>query len=326
MTYLEKEETIKGIDHLLTEYYLFPKIATSIIAVLHSNFKSGKYDNTTNPKEFSRLITSDLQSINNDLHLKLKYDPEDTIGRLKPKLEHRIKKSKKDNFGFIEVKILKGNVGYLKLNRFENPIFSGDTLTATMNFLCNTDALIIDIMDNPGGNIPMGELMSSYFFNDRVHLNSYEYREYDIVHHTYTAPYVYGQQYLNKDLYILISNNTASLAESFSYELKHLERAVIIGEQSVGAAHSGSHRSIRNFKLYVPNGRSIHPITKSNWEGIGVTPDIKVSKTDALSTAYFVALQKLQLNSKEQLYGEAIKSITLDNDVISKVIDWLNNK
>jgi len=326
MTIKDIERMIKGIDLLLMQYYLFPEVAKKITHLLNKKFKGGAYNQVTDPIEFSNLITVDLQSINNDLHLKLKYDPDDTIGRLKPKLKHRIELSRKENFGFEEVKILKGNIGYLKLNRFENPLFAGDTLTATMNFLGNADAMIIDVMNNPGGNVPMIELMTSYFFNDRIHLSSFDYREYDIVHHTYTAPYVYGQQYLDKDLYILISKDSASGAESFAYDLKHLKRAVIIGEQSAGAAHSGSYRSVEKFKLFVPNGRPINPNTKSNWEGVGVIPHIDVSKNDSLSTAYLLALKKIQTNLDDEIYEKVIRSIDLDKLVIDKVNNWLKNK
>lgn len=319
----EKENLIKGIESMLSAYYLYPKIAKKLATLIKDKFKAGAYDKENDPIEFANLITADLQSINNDLHLKLKYDPDDRIGKLKPKLEHRIELSRKSNFGFEEIRILEGNIGYLKLNKFENPIFSGDTLTATMNFLGNSDALIIDIMNNPGGNIAMGELMSSYFFKDRIHLNNFDWREEDMVYQTFTMPYVSGKQFINKDLYILISGNSASGAEEFAYNLKHLKRAVIIGEQSAGAANSGSHRSLGDFKLYVPNGHSINPITKSNWEGVGVTPHIKISKKDAISTAYLLALKKIHSSLKDESYLNILESNKTNSSINSKVDNWL---
>lgn len=326
MKKIDKEKLIKEIGLSLKKSYLFPDIALKIVDLLNRKFNEGAYATITNFIEFSNIISSDLQSINNDLHLKLKYDPEDAIGKLQPKLENRIELSRKQNFGFEAIKILKGNVGYLKLNKFENPLFSGDTLTSAMNFLGNTDALIIDIMDNPGGNIPMVELMASYFFNDRIHLSSFEYREYDIVHHTYTAPYVSGKQFLNKDLYILISKNSASAAEGFAYDLKHLKRAVIIGEKSVGAAHSGSHKSIGEFKLYVPSGQPINPNTKSNWEGVGVIPHIEIAKEVSILAAYLLALKKLNISLKEEVSDEILKSNEVNKNVQSQIDKWLKTE
>lgn len=323
MTKEDKEKIISDINALLLKQYLFPLVAEKIITVLDEKFKNGLYDNINDPLDFSNIITQDLQSINNDLHLKLKYDPDNKIGRLKPNLKNLIAISRKENFGFEKIEILKGNIGYLKMNKFENPIFAGDTLTSAMNFLGNTDALIIDIMNNPGGNIPMGELIASYFFNDRIHLSSFDFREYDITHHTYTYPYVYGQQYLNKDLYILISKKSASLAEGFAYELKYLKRAIIIGEQSAGAAHSGSYKNIGDFKVYMPTGRPINPNTKTNWEGVGVIPHIKISKRDTITTAHLLALKKLYSGSKDDIYSQELKS---NIDIDNKINNWIKDE
>lgn len=43
---------------------------------------------------------------------------------------------------------------------------------------------------------------------------------------------------------------------------------------------------------FVPSGRAINPITKTNWEGTGVKPDVEVKADDALKTAHLMALKK----------------------------------
>ncbi len=45
-------------------------------------------------------------------------------------------------------------------------------------------------------------------------------------------------------------------------------------------------------ELFIPVGRAVNPVTKTNWEGVGVEPDIKVPKEQALKTAYIMALTK----------------------------------
>ena len=55
------------------------------------------------------------------------------------------------NFGFEKVERLEGNVGYLDLRGFHRAEVGGDTAAAAMNFLANTDALIIDLRKNGGG-------------------------------------------------------------------------------------------------------------------------------------------------------------------------------
>jgi retinol-binding protein 3 len=43
----------------------------------------------------------------------------------------------------------------------------------------------------------------------------------------------------------------------------------------------------------VPFARAINPISKTNWEGTGVEPDVKVPAVDALTTAQKLAAEKL---------------------------------
>jgi len=107
-----------------------------------------------------------------------------------------------------------------------------------------------------------------------------------------------------KPVYVLTSRRTFSGAEEFSYNLKHLKRATIIGETTGGGAHPGGMRRIHaNFSIFVPDGRAINPITNTNWEGVGVEPDVKVAADDALRTAQLLALKKIeQLGGKDADY------------------------
>ena len=44
---------------------------------------------------------------------------------------------------------------------------------------------------------------------------------------------------------------------------------------------------------YIPIGRAINPISKTNWEGTGVQPDIAVPAEQALDVAYREALKAI---------------------------------
>ena len=102
-----------------------------------------------------------------------------------------------------------------------------------------------------------------------------------------------GKRYLNKDVYVLTSKRTFSGAEEFTYNLKNLKRATIIGETTGGGAHpGGGFRINEHFGIFVPTGRAISPITKTNWEGTGVSPDIDVPADQALVVARLAALKK----------------------------------
>jgi C-terminal processing protease CtpA/Prc len=296
--------SIDSINKILQKNYVFPEVADKMAQSLKSNLKQGKYRSLINPSDFAGQLTKDLQSISSDKHLRIVYDPRVIAAEKnavteadKAKLEAQwAEEMKRNNFGFQEVKIMDGNVGYLDLREFADPKFASETAIAAMNFLSNTDALIVDLRSNGGGSPAMIQLITSYFFSSEpVHLNSFYYRPTNETTQTWTLSHVPGKRRPDVDLYILTSKNTFSAAEEFSYNLKNLKRATLIGETTRGGAHpTGSVIATDKFYVRVPKGRAINPITKTNWEGTGVTPHITINADLALKTAHEMALENLK--------------------------------
>ena len=179
-----------------------------------------------------------------------------------------------------------GNVGYLKFNFFGPVDECGDDATDALTKLADTDALIIDLRDNGGGQPAMVAYISSYLFDQRTHLNDIYTRRTNSTQEFWTRD-VPGKKFGGtKPVYVLTAKRTFSGAEEFSYNLKSLKRATIIGETTGGGAHPTQRFRIDDqFSIGVPFARAINPITKTNWEGSGVTPDIRVPSSDALDTA-----------------------------------------
>lgn len=271
--------------------------------------KNNQYKSITDPNEFSNRLTNDLQSISKDLHLRVIYAPEqiaETNNAITDEDQLILKKQaieemKRENFGFQEVKILEGNIGYLDLRAFFPPAYGGETAVATMNFLSNADALIIDLRQNGGGSPGMIQLISSYLFDSEpVHLNNFYWRPIDEHTQTWTLPHVQGKRRPDVEVYILTSKGTFSAAEEFSYNLKNLGRATLIGETTGGGAHPGGTVNVTDkFMVWIPQGRAINPITNTNWEGTGVAPHIEVSAENARVRAQIEAFEKLIKNSKD---------------------------
>lgn len=302
------KETINEINNLLKEKYVFPDKATQISALLSKNLKKGIYNSFKNPKELAQKLTKDLQSITNDKHLRVFYSPinqqktEEISAEEQTRFEQKmIAMEKRDNFLFKEVKILDGNIGYIDFRGFRDPKHASETVISALGFLQNTDAIILDLRNNGGGYPQMVQLITSYFVDEEpVHLNTFYSRVNDKYSQYWTLPYVPGKRLPNVQLYILIGNSTFSAAEEFSYNLKHLKRAILIGETTGGGAHPGESFQINDtFKVWTPTGRAINPITKKNWEGVGVIPHIKTNEKDALISAQLKALDSLNIINKD---------------------------
>ena len=161
-----------------------------------------------------------------------------------------------------------------------------------MRRLNDADAIVFDLRENRGGFPDMVMLMAAYLFDHPEYM--FSPRE-NTTERSWTRSPVPGNRLADKPAYILTSSSTLSGAEHFSYDLKMLKRATLVGETTGGAAHSGVfHRIDEHFGVGIPETKPINPYSKTDWEGVGVEPDIRVDAADALETAIKRAETKLQ--------------------------------
>ncbi|MCB1025083.1 MAG: hypothetical protein KDB79_11870, partial [Acidobacteria bacterium] len=183
----------------------------------------------------------------------------------------------------------------------------GDVYTAALNYIAGADALIIDLRFNGGSmNENAIPFICSYFFEKPVHLNSIYWRPGNFTRQFWTYAVVPGKRFLNKPIYVLTSNRTFSGAEEITYDLKNLKRATIVGEATGGGAHGGGDKRINDhFSVWIPLGRAINPITRTNWEGTGVSPDVEIVTNKALYKAQLMILAEQQkAAASEQMRSE----------------------
>jgi hypothetical protein len=295
-----RAEIIDSVCAALNRTYVFPEVAERMDEFVRQQMADGAYDDLNTVREFTSALTRDLRSISHDLHLQVVYIPPAMMAQFTANEDEdevrRRAEAARDNFRFRRVEILTGNVGYLRFDGFLDAAYSGPTAVAAMNFLAHTDALIIDLRYNGGGSPSLIQLITTYFFDEPVHLNSFYFRESDSTQQFWTLTHVQGERMTDTDLYVLTSDRTFSGAEEFSYNLKNLERATIVGDTTGGGAHPVSRVWFEglNTGMAVPYGRAVNPITGTNWEGVGVIPDIAVPSAQALDEAHLMALQKIR--------------------------------
>ena len=295
-----RAEVINGALKALDENYVYPDVAKKMSDSIRDRQHRNDYDSFSSAQKFAEKLTNDLRDVSHDKHLRVMYSsnpiPPDRPNRELTKDEFEQQKSfaARTNFGFEKVERLAGNIGYLDLRAFMPAGFVGDTAAAAMNFLANTEGLIIDLRNNGGGDPATVALIASYLFGPQVvHLNDLYWRPRNETQQWWTLPYVPGKRLEGKDVYVLTSQRTFSAAEEFTYDLKNLKRATIVGEVTGGGAHPGGpHRINDHFAVGVPSGRAINPYSKTDWEGTGVEPDVKVPADKALKTAHLMALEK----------------------------------
>ena len=298
----QRDQVIDGAARLLVEHYIFPEQGQTMAAALEAQRKRGDYAGIINGEILATRLTDDLRATSHDLHMGVHFswdvvppDPPDDQGppdTPNPPGSHRDIDPKRKaqlearNCGFEKAEHLPPNIGYLKFNEFADPDICAKTAAAAMNFVADSDALIIDLRDNHGGRSEMVTLLASHFFAERTHLNDVYRRSDNRTEESWTAASVAGKRFLDKPVYLLTSRQTFSAAEDFSYALKNLKRATVVGETTGGGAHPiGPHRINAHFYVIVPIARSISTITPTDWEGTGVEPDIKVPAADALEEA-----------------------------------------
>jgi len=294
-----RSRVIDGAIAQLNESYVFPETAQKMEDALRAHQKHGDYDSITNGSTFAAKLTDDLETVSHDKHLHVNYSPvkmPDRPADAKPgpeEIAQYHKQMEQVNCGFDKVEHLGGNIGYVKFDFFADPDLCGPTAVAAMNFIAHVDSVIFDLRENGGGDPKVVAFITSYLFDQPTHLNDLWTRKDNSTQQFWTLPYVPGKRLADAPVYVLTSKETFSGGEEFCYNLKNLKRATLVGETTGGGAHPVSgHRIDDHFMIGVPFARAINPISKTNWEGTGVEPDVKVPAADALTTAQKLASEK----------------------------------
>ncbi len=292
----EVKSVVTELADLMNQNYVYPEHGKSMHDMLLTKLNNGEYDQYKSQKELASVLDADLKSIIFDKHIRVSFDPE----RAK-QIQNRDPNGGREplvNSGFEKVEILENNIGYLDLRGFVDIRFAEDDAISAMDKLIQADAIIFDLRQNGGGSPSMIRFISSYIFgDDPVHLNTFYWRPSDSYSETWTNPEFAPVRKPNIPVFVLTSDYTFSAAEEFTYNLKHMKRATIVGEVTGGGAHPGGPTVFEGgFIVNIPRGRAINPITNTNWEGVGVVPHILTSSEEALEKAIELAEEALMTN------------------------------
>jgi hypothetical protein len=313
----QQKEIVDSLCSKLEKLYPFPETGKKTGSFILKNYEEGKYSQYTLPSEFVQHLNDDLETSSKDGHLGIIHSPamaselskeKNTGEKVKSYADLTAESERWNNYGFKELKILDGNIGYLDLRTFFSTKYAGETAVAAMNYFSNCNALIIDLRRNGGGWDDMVTFLASYFIKNTDDII------FSITHSTlddsYFASvpdiYVPGKKLTDIPVYILTSKSTASAAEAFTNIMRHFsKKTTIIGETTAGAENPVEHVILfGDYILRIPTWQKIYSYDKTGWEETGIKPDIKVRADSALNIAHLKLLHKL----KDEAADETVKN------------------
>ena len=287
---------VDGVANVIEQNHFDEARAKRIAAILRDGAAKGEFDTLNDKRELASALTLKLKPF--DQHFGVRWsDAQPALaaeGPVTPPTQSP-DKYRRANYGVRRAEVLPGNIGYLDLRGFAPFEFGVEgqperqAIEAALKLLAGTDALIIDLRENGGGAPQMVGYLGSAFVEKGADIfNTFHGRDRTISE----APLDwYPQPRLQSPLFLLTSARTASAAEAFAYTMQSAKRATIIGEASMGAANPGGEvEAGHGFSVFVSFATPINPITKANWEGRGVMPDVMVKSAGALDAARRLAL------------------------------------
>jgi len=350
LTGSRKKEIVEALCSNLEKLYPVPEIGKKTSLYIIKNFEDGKYSNYSSSSEFVQHLNDDLAFSSQDGHLGIIYDSvmaselkrEKATGEKGDSYADITSEAERwNNYGFKELKILDGNIGYLNLQTFFSSKYAGETAAAAMNYFSNSNALIIDLRRNGGGWDDMVTFLASYFINSSDDIT------FSITHSTLDGSYfvskpsvfVPGKKLTSIPVFILTSKSTASAAEAFTGIMKHFcKNSSIIGETTAGAENPVDDIALfGGYILRIPTYQKIFSYDKAGWEGKGIRPDVEVKSDSALEVAHITLLNKLKEEAKDkvvknkyQWYIEGINAlnnpVTVPEGIIRAYIGKYGNR
>jgi Peptidase family S41/N-terminal domain of Peptidase_S41 in eukaryotic IRBP len=294
----EITDIVHRAGDLVAEHYVFADVGARLRDLLSDRADDRAYDALVDPLALAGVVTEDLQSLNGDLHLRLKHhrepvaDPQveaDQLAAVSAEAARALG-------GIARIERLDGNVAHLALAPALFPVeLVGDALTAALHVVAGADALLLDLRDNHGGDPRTVALVCGHLLDEQTHLVTMQQRDPDKSIQSWSPAWVPGPRFgASKPVFVLVGPQTFSGAEELAYDLQVLERAAVVGERTRGGAHPrDGFRLHPHLELTVPVARAVSAITGGNWEGTGITPDVEVPAADALDTAHRLALTTL---------------------------------
>ncbi len=270
---------VRLID-LVRSHYVFPDVAEEIVAGLDDSVADGS------PDDIAAAWTSQLQSVNQDRHLRVRRRRAVQPAGESDMKAHYAADAIRNAGGVQGVSRLDARTGLLTIAPYLSPMHMAEPyLIAAFALLNGVDRLVIDVRDALGGTPETVAFICGHLLGDEpVHLHDVLDRD-GAVRQFWTSPTA-GRLPVETRIAVLTSERTFSAAEELAYNLQALQRATIFGRPTRGGAHPTEIFDLtETLEVAIPVARSVNAVTGTNWEQVGVVPDVNCEPSDALDQA-----------------------------------------
>jgi C-terminal processing protease CtpA/Prc len=300
-----RAEIVQTLVAKMNANYIDPAVAERVGRAIASKNAKGGYASADSAKAFSAALDTDLRELSSDKHFSAGFYEgfhERGAAELpsRAKMDEWREQSVRRGYDIEKIERLPGNVGYIELRGFGGAEFVGAAYTAAMSLLAGTDALILDLRRNGGGSPASVAYLMSHFFplGDERHLIDMYDRPSDTTRQFWTVKTV-AQRY-DKPVYVLTSARTFSAGEDCAYDFQTQKRGTLVGETTGGGSNPVGWFGVgHDIVVSIPTARATNFVTKTNWEHVGVKPDIAVPAAQALQTAHVAILRNLVASAKD---------------------------
>jgi hypothetical protein len=289
------EDTVRSVARALADVYVYPELGRRMADTLLHRQARGAYSDLAKAGALADRLTEDAQTVSGDLHIWVEAQ-NPMAQRSTDPINRDVDQLRRDNFDFKEARVLPGNIGYIRFDMIHDEVAAQEAVAAGLADLADTRALIVDLRENMGGEWGTARLLLGYVLpGGTIVSRSYD-REGALIDEQSVPQAIPGRPFEpDVPVYVLTSGRTGSAAEALAYTLKHMGRAKVVGEVTRGMAHPSEEIVVSDyFRVSVPFRRSEHVHTGTDWEGVGVIPDIEVSAPDALDAAVRDAAQRIR--------------------------------
>ena len=300
-----RHDVVAKLSDALRNNYVFPDVGAKAADKITASLAAGDYDGLSDPNSFAARLSADVAAVAHDKHLRIT-----TMGGPPPSGHGPAGDMPRSDAGVVRADRLAGGVGYIEVIGFPPlPAFK-PAIDKAMLALKGSRALIIDDRRNGGGSPDAVDYFVSFLVppNRPMEISDIVAREPKT--NNFKRQRFSSQptpvSFAKIPVYVLTSQNTFSGGEEFAYDVQTHKLGSIVGEVTGGGANpTGPVDLGHGFMASIPWGRSENPITRTNWEGRGVQPDVPVAAQDALK----VALQKLGQKPATQIASASLRQV-----------------